>query len=595
MDVKSQGCLASSSKASPATSGTHHRRSKSASDRNLDFNKHVNSHSMPKERADIQDPNNVMNIMNSHRNFQNSSESATNTTRNSRVSLEDDIKQLQMHLHQEKSTRFLLEKAIGRASSTLSPGHRHFSAQTRELIAEIELLEEEIVNREQHVLSLYRSIFDQCISQPSSAHSSGMTSPAHSNPKTGSRKHPSIISSSFCSSKKFRLQPFQVLTSIRESGRSNVLLKPPKFVHDPFLRENMNLYDGISFADTLKEKLSTSGRSNLARTLKDHLYQCPCRISEEMVRCMASVYCLMCSGSCEKTSKSRAPFLQRSSTSSVLGPKAIREEHEWPSRSIIEVLSIKLDKRCPRASYTISNYRFLVEQLERVDLSVMENSAKLAFWINVYNSLIMHAYLVYGVPSSSLRRVALFNKAAYNIGGQVITANCIEYSILGCRTSRMGRWLETILSNATRKKSGEDKQLIWSKMGLPSCHPLVFFAICTGASSDPILRVYSAKNVTEELEKAKKEFLRSHVVVKKSNKVFLPKVLDRYAKEVCTNYDSLLMWVCESMDKKQQDAIHRCVDSNCRRKASQVIEWLPYDTRFRYALTSESVETPCKL
>lgn len=109
------------------------------------------------------------------------------------------------------------------------------------------------------------------------------------------------------------------------------------------------------------------------------------------------------------------------------------------------------------------------------------------------------------------------------------------------------------------------------------------------------LRVYSAKNVTEELEKAKKEFLRSHVVVKKSNKVFLPKVLDRYAKEICTNCDSLLMWVCESMDKKQQDAIHRCVDSNCRRKASQVIEWLPYDTRFRYALTSESVETPCKL
>ncbi|XP_042472501.1 uncharacterized protein LOC122055186 [Zingiber officinale] len=102
----------------------------------------------------------------------------------------------------------------------------------------------------------------------------------------------------------------------------------------------------------------------------------------------------------------------------------------------------------------------------------------------------------------------------------------------------MGRWLETILSNATRKKSGEDKQLIWSKMGLPSCHPLVFFAICTGASSDPILRVYSAKNVTEELEKAKKEFLRSHVVVKKSNKVFLPKVLDRYAKEICTNCDN---------------------------------------------------------
>jgi hypothetical protein len=34
-----------------------------------------------------------------------------------------------------------------------------------------------------------------------------------------------------------------------------------------------------------------------------------------------------------------------------------------------------------------------VEQLERVDLSVSENSVKLAFWINVYNSLIMHVML----------------------------------------------------------------------------------------------------------------------------------------------------------------------------------------------------------
>lgn len=39
------------------------------------------------------------------------------------------IEQLQMQLQQEKSMRILLERAMGRASSTLSPGHMHFSAQ----------------------------------------------------------------------------------------------------------------------------------------------------------------------------------------------------------------------------------------------------------------------------------------------------------------------------------------------------------------------------------------------------------------------------------------------------------------------------------
>lgn len=156
--------------------------------------------------------------------------------------------------------RMLLERAMGRTSSTLSPGHRHFSAQvilckcnvnvidcnvetiltsyiqpfisrarwriytsfwlqTKELIAEIELLEEEVANREQHVLSLYRSIFEQCTSRPSSQQCSVVTSPAHS--KSESRKHPSIISSAFCSSKKFPLRTLQALATMNDSVKRN--------------------------------------------------------------------------------------------------------------------------------------------------------------------------------------------------------------------------------------------------------------------------------------------------------------------------------------------------------------------------------------
>lgn len=86
--------------------------------------------------------------------------------------------------------------------------------QTKELIAEIELLEQEVANREQHVLSLYRSIFEHCVSQVPSEQSSAMASPAHK--KHASKKHPSIISSAFCSSKKFHLRPLQSLVSVSE-------------------------------------------------------------------------------------------------------------------------------------------------------------------------------------------------------------------------------------------------------------------------------------------------------------------------------------------------------------------------------------------
>lgn len=48
------------------------------------------------------------------------------------------------------------------------------------------------------------------------------------------------------------------------------------------------------------------------------------------------------------------------------------------------------------------------------------------------------------------------------------------------------QWLENILSTALRKKSGEERQLS-SKLGLPSSQPLVCFALCTGAFSDPVV------------------------------------------------------------------------------------------------------------
>lgn len=53
------------------------------------------------------------------------------------------------------------------------------------------------------------------------------------------------------------------------------------------------------------------------------------------------------------------------------------------------------------------------------------------------------------------------------------------------------QWLETIISTALRKKSGEERQLISSKLGLHSPQPLVCFGLCTGASSDPVVNYFN--------------------------------------------------------------------------------------------------------
>ncbi|CAH8384203.1 unnamed protein product [Eruca vesicaria subsp. sativa] len=557
----------------------------------LDSHKHGRSKSASSER-DLQVSSGGASPFAKHLpRMQNKKQKALNTRQiyikkhapsQDRASLERDVEQLHLRLQQEKSMRMVLEKAMGRASSSLSPGHRHFSSQAKELITEIELLEEEVANREHHVLSLYRSIFEETVSRASSKQSSVISSPAH-NIKQPPRKHPSVISNAFCSSNNFPVKPWHALVTFKDLSRK------------PSRKDQSSQFQDISCIPSIKScsgqakshsKESVREITPSQRTLKDHLYQCPSKLSEEMVKCMASVYFWLCSSSMSAEAEKR----KRDSPSNVVIPKnVISEDRSWSCRSMVEVSLISSDKRrFSQASYAINNYRLLVEQLERVSINQMEENAKLAFWINIYNALLMHAYLAYGVPANSLRRLALFHKSAYNIGGHIINANTIEYSIFCFRTPRNGRWLETIISTALRKKPTEDK--VSSKFSLQKPEPLLCFALCTGALSDPLLKAYTATNIKEELEDSKREFLRANMVVKMQKKVLLPKIIERYTKEASLSLDDLMRWLIDNSDENLGESIQKCMEGNPNyKKASQVVEWLPYSSRFRYVFSKDLI------
>lgn len=582
-DEDSKACLQISS---------HHMRSRSSSDKNAGSAWHGISHSIGEDPFASKDLQSFMRFQGTHSPFyQYTSDTgydASSSHRGSQVETDNEVEQLQMRLHQERSMRVMLERAMGRASSTLSPGHRHFSeiAETKEIIQEIELLEKEVANREQHVLSLYRSIFDQCLSTAPSEQSSVMTSPAHT--KNEVKKHPSIISSTFCSSKKFPLHSLQVLTSRRDSGKKNMLQSKTR--HASLFGGKTNIHNSGNFSDTMKVlgRPPTYVKNSLARSLKDHLNQSPVKISEDLVTCMAAIYCWICSAAPTKSARGHSPPLPRSSTKVVLPRRSVGDERNCSGRSMVEISSISTDE--DQNSRAITTYSALVKQLEGVNPTQMDTDAKMAFWINVYNSLVMHAYLVYGIPHNSLKRRNLFHKVTYNIGGYNISANSIEYSILCIRAPRIGRWFEIILSNAMRRKSGEDKLLLGSGFSLAKSEPLICFGLCTGASSDPSLKAYTATNIKDELEMAKKDYLQANVVVKKSNRVLLPKIVERYAKEASVSSENLLSWVCENIDKKLHGSIQKCIESTSGRKASNITEWLPYDIRFRYVFTKELTE-----
>ncbi|KAF5470745.1 hypothetical protein F2P56_011236 [Juglans regia] len=104
-----------------------------------------------------------------------------------------------------------------------------------------------------------------------------------------------------------------------------------------------------------------------------------------------------------------------------------------PYKNLVIFTSSSLDPKSISSSSSIPLLRklsILLNSLQTVDLRILTNQQKLAFWINMYNACIMHGFLQYGAPSTPHKLLAIMNKATLNVGGNIINAQAIEHFIL---------------------------------------------------------------------------------------------------------------------------------------------------------------------
>ncbi|KAF5196387.1 ubiquinone biosynthesis protein (Protein of unknown function, DUF547), partial [Thalictrum thalictroides] len=188
--------------------------------------------------------------------------------------------------------------------------------------------------------------------------------------------------------------------------------------------------------------------------------------------------------------------------------------------------------------FVISSFaqcRLLVEQLAKVNPACLNTNERLAFWINLYNALIMHAYLAYGVPRSDIKFFSLTQKAAYTVGGHSLSAADIEYIILKMRPPSHR---PQILPEEQRKYSIENSE------------PLVAFALSCGMHSSPAVRVFKPKNVMEDLQTSLKDYIQASVGISSKGKLLVPKLLHCYTRGLVE--DSMLPdWICRFLSPEQ--------------------------------------------
>ncbi|XP_037458370.1 uncharacterized protein LOC125519188 isoform X2 [Triticum urartu] len=446
--------------------------------------------------------------------------------------------------------------------TTAEPNEKAMSKPVAELVWEIAALEEEVVRRELHLLSLYRATFDQYLGI-SPRVSGQMGQETH---RQGSRKK--------ADEGALRLR------DIKESASYNL----------PTVSDRRH---GLP--------RSTSGHSSLANFLSasiaEYVPRIACKLSEDILRCISAVYCKLASSPSQDVDSETLSTPSFSSASSTFSLKhrvdswsprlscnvdassdkygTLSENNDQYSGMIIfPRINIDADK-FDYASKMLETIRALIKRLEKIDPTKMAHEEQLCFWINIHNALVMHAFMAYGLQDKRMKSSDMILKAAYDVGGHSVNSQIIQNSILGCQSHRPSLWVRTLFTPTKKSASGSSTH----PYALHQPEPLAHFSLSTGAFSDPPVRLYTAKKLYHQLDQAKTEFIRANVMVRK-HIIFLPKILHYYAKDATLELPDLIEMVCKSMPEAQQKEINKCL----RRRIDKCVEWLPYKSSFRYTV-----------
>ncbi|KAM3213510.1 hypothetical protein ACQJBY_066094 [Aegilops geniculata] len=261
---------------------------------------------------------------------------------------------------------------------------------------------------------------------------------------------------------------------------------------------------------------------------------------------------------------------------SVNGKEARRDIGKYCSVAEVSWMNV-CKEQLEYASDALQKFRSLVEQLSKVDPTRMNNDERLAFWINLYNALIMHAYLAYGVPGNDIKLFSLMQKACYKVGGQSFSAAEIEFIILKMKNPAHRPQISLMLALHKFRVTEEHR-----RYSVDDAEPLALFALSSGMFSSPAVRIFSGEKVRQQLQESMRDYIRASVGISDKGKLTVPALLQSYGKG--TVEDSLLAdWICRQLTPAQVAAVQDTTSSRKQRLLGfRSFTVVPFDSTFRY-------------
>ena len=170
--------------------------------------------------------------------------------------------------------------------------------------------------------------------------------------------------------------------------------------------------------------------------------------------------------------------------------------------------------------------------LKNMDLNELSSREdKIAFWINLYNVIVVHGVVELGIRDSVKEVRNFFKRIQYRVGDMFFSPEDIEHGLL--RNNRRP-------PNSFFKIFGSgDERLQFS---VEPVDPRIHFALVCASSSCPPIGFYTPENIDTELTIAARTFLNSGgaVIDIERGSVSLSRIFKWYAVDFAKNREDML-------------------------------------------------------
>ena len=189
--------------------------------------------------------------------------------------------------------------------------------------------------------------------------------------------------------------------------------------------------------------------------------------------------------------------------------------------------------------------------LKQADVRDLSEKAKLAFFLNLYHLMIMHAYMILGPPDWSLKWISYFNSIAYEVSDDIFSLVELEHCILRSKMSHPSQFM----SRFVIPRSQYDVALATQDFRIN-------FALNCGSLSNPsTVLVYTADKLEDQLKCASRMYLVAVPVTRKSGRKIvleLPRICEWYFADFGNSEEELLLRIEPYLAGESRNLLKSC-------------------------------------